>query len=238
MILPDYKKSIFFPPAETVWWVGRYTRSISLAMLQEAYWNGYFPWPEDSESEEIPWVHPPERGFVLIKDFHIPHTVKRILRKGTFELRIDTAFETVMDLCSVRPDDSDTWITPEIKRAYAQFHAEGWAHSFETWNRETGELAGGLYGVSIGGVFAGESMFYRESGASKFALAALGMILEQCGVKMLDTQMVTNVTQSFGAEEYDREVYLKYLRMFRDVPLSPEQLRGAAAILKSQGKFF
>ena len=127
--------------------------------------------------------------------------------------------------CAERNDGEPTWITSAVIGAYQEFHRAGWAHSFEVWNRETGALAGGLYGVSIGGVFAGESMFYRESGASKIALAALGRTLEQCGVKLLDTQMVTSVTSLFGAEYFPAAEYLTYLNEFRGEPLSTEQLR-------------
>ena len=212
------------------------TDHITLSMLQEAYWHGYFPWPEDSASEKIPWVHPKFRGLLPLPCFHIPHTVKRLLKKGPFELRIDTAFEEVLHQCAHRNDGEETWITPEIHRAYLEFHEAGWAHSFEAWNRETGTLAGGLYGVSIGGIFAGESMFYRESGASKFALACLGQVLSECGAFLIDTQMVTPVTEQFGANYYYREEYLEILPELRGEPLSTEQLRVSADRLKELGK--
>ena len=205
-----------------------YSDEVTLPMLKEAYWHGIFPWPDSDEKLKIPWVLPSVRGMVLLCDFHIPHTVVRQMKKHPYELRIDTAFAEVIRNCADRNDGEETWITSKIIRAYQEFHEAGWAHSFEMWNRETGKLAGGLYGVSVGGVFAGESMFYRESGASKLALAALGLTLRQCGVMLLDTQMITPTTELFGAEYYDLESYLYVLERFRGDPLSAAQFRAAA----------
>ena len=224
-----------FPSIQELDKKGFFTDNITVSMLQEAYWHGYFPWPEDSQSTNIPWVHPKYRGLLPLSMFHIPHTVKRLMKKGTFELRIDTAFEEVLDFCSKRIDGEDTWITPEIHRSYTEFHKAGWAHSFEAWNKETGNLAGGLYGISIGRIFAGESMFYRESGASKFALACLGGVLTECGAVLIDTQMVTPVTEQFGANYFYREDYLEALESFRSTPLTTEQLRSSAENLKARG---
>ena len=228
-------KSSFFPDAEkrNVVRKSLYTDHITTALLKEAYWNGYFPWPSDDPSEEIPWVSPNGRGIIPLQEFHIPHTVKRLIKKNTFELRIDTAFDDVIRACAVRKNEG-TWITPEIIRAYSEFHREGWAHSFEAWNRETNTLAGGLYGISIGRVFAGESMFFRESGASKFALAMLGMTLRQLGVVLLDTQMVTPTTELFGAEYYDGASYLEFLPSLRGAPFTTAQLRAAFESISSQ----
>lgn len=224
----SYREEFFFPFPQRIsnggiW----YSDVITLSMLQEAYWHGIFPWPDEDESAAIPWCFPKYRGLVPIADFHIPHTVVRLMKKNLYEVRIDTAFDQVIRNCARRNDGEPTWITSAIIQAYLEFHQAGWAHSFEVWNRETGALAGGLYGVSIGGVFAGESMFYRESGASKIALAALGQTLCRCGVKLIDTQMVTNVTSLFGAEYYPAEEYLICLKRFRSEPLTTECLRAA-----------
>ncbi len=227
----SYTNSIFFPPVKA----GNrcfYTDTISVPMLKEAYWHGLFPWPDGSGDGNIPWVCPQIRGLILLDDFHIPKTVTRLLKKGTFELRIDTAFEEVITHCAIRNDGSDTWITEKLKKAYCKFHEAGWAHSFEAWNRETGTLAGGLYGVSVGEVFAGESMFFRETGASKFALAHLGKVLQKCGVKLLDTQMVTPVTELFGAAYYHAGDYIRCLEHFRNAPLDTNTLRQAFAALE------
>ena len=226
---PALKNQGFFPfPPDLSRGMIWYSEEITLPMLQEAYWNGIFPWPDGGENDLIPWVFPRERGLIPISEFHIPHTVLRLMKKNLYEIRIDTAFEPVIRSCASRSDGEPTWITPAIIRAYREFHQAGWAHSVEVWNRETGALAGGLYGVSIGGIFAGESMFYRESGASKIALAALGRILHQCGVKLIDTQMVTSVTSLFGAEYYPAAHYLQYLELFRGEPLTAANLRAGS----------
>ena len=231
--IPVYQKEYYFPaPAKLGRMYGVLTEEITLPMLEEAYWHGYFPWPDNS-SDAIPWAHPHERGMIFLpEDFHIPHTVKRLIKKGIFELRIDTVFEQVIRHCALRNNGEDTWITDTIIENYIRFHQAGWAHSFETWNKETGELAGGLYGISIGGVFAGESMFFRESGASKFALAHLGMILQHCGGRLMDTQMVTPTTELFGAKLYSRQHYLESLERLRSRPLTTEEFQTAAAMLQ------
>jgi leucyl/phenylalanyl-tRNA--protein transferase len=223
-------KSSFFPDAEKRNVVRRnlYTDHITTDLLKEAYWNGYFPWPSGDPGEQIPWVSPNGRGIIPLERFHVPHTVKRLIKKNTFELRIDTAFEDVIHACATVPRaEGDTWIIPEIISAYTEFHHAGWAHSFEAWNRENNTLAGGLYGISIGRVFAGESMFFRESGASKFALAMLGETLKKLGVVLLDTQMVTPTTELFGADYYSGESYIEILPKLRDTPFTTQQLRNA-----------
>ena len=228
--------SSFFPDAANAdSCPGRlYTDHITLDLLKAAYWNGYFPWPDPS-AEKIPWCAPRGRGMIPLELFHIPHTVKRLIHKNVFELRIDTVFEDVIRACATVPrEEGDTWITPEIIRVYTEFHHAGWAHSFETWNRDTNTLAGGLYGVSIGKIFAGESMFYRESGASKFALAMLGQVLKKLGVVLLDTQMVTPTTELFGAEYYDGRSYLEILPSLRGDPLTTQDLRNALKDLQVQ----
>ena len=221
---------IFFPVPEELDEEMEYVLSeeITLPLLADAYFHGYFPWPDPHEKRFIPWANPRQRGMVLPEDFHIPKTVHRLLKQNRFELRIDTAAEEVLRNCSVRPDGEESWITEEIISTYLEFHKQGFVHTFEAWNKETGLLAGGLYGVSIGGLFAGESMFYRESGSSKLALAWLGKVLFHCGVKVLDTQMVTPTTELFGASYVPRKTYLSLLQKYRSTPLTTEQLRTAA----------
>ena len=230
----DYKESIFFQLPDNgqdteVW----YSEIITLPMLKEAYWHGIFPWPFDEE-HLIPWVQPEERGMVYLSDFHIPHMVRRQLKKKICEVRIDTDFESVIRNCSQRNNGEPTWITEAVINAYIEFHQAGWAHSVEVRDPETGQLSGGLYGVSLGGVFAGESMFYRESGASKIALAALGLTLKQCGVQLLDTQMVTPTTALFGARNCRGEDYLTGLKKYRGEPLSTQYLRDALEQVKTR----
>ena len=229
----DYKESIFFQLPDNgqdneVW----YSEIITLPMLKEAYWHGIFPWPFDEE-HLIPWVQPEERGMVFLSDFHIPHMVRRQLKKKICDVRIDTDFESVIRNCAQRNNGESTWITEAVINAYIEFHQAGWAHSVEVWNLETGQLAGGLYGVSLGGVFAGESMFYRESGASKIALAALGLTLKGCGVQLLDTQMVTPTTALFGARNCQGTDYLADLKKYRGEPLSTPYLRAVLEQVKA-----
>lgn len=197
---------------------------ISVPLLMNAYWHGIFPWPWDESC--FPWAAPPVRGVIPLDEFHIPKSFLREMKKLPFELRIDTAFREVVQCCAQqeRPGQDGTWITSLMLEAYCDFHAAGWAHSFEVWNRESGRLAGGLYGVSLGGIFCGESMFYHESGASKFALVKLAQTLKKCGASMIDTQQVTNATAPFGAREIPRAQYMKLLRKLRSLPLNTETL--------------
>jgi len=211
MAAPD--ESIFPDPetsADEEGVVG-FSYDLNAAMLQDAYSHGIFPWPFDDEV--IPWVSPPMRGVIPLEEFHIPKSFRRELRKSQFELRIDTAFAEVIRGCATqeRPDGG-TWITPKIIRAYCELHEAGWAHSFETWNIVTGQLVGGLYGVSVGKIFSGESMFHRETGASKFALVGAAEELRRRGVTILDTEMVTSTTALFGAREVPRAQFLQWLR--------------------------
>lgn len=203
------------------------SRDLNTDMLKQAYWNGYFPWP--CEEETVLWSCPDPRGILPLTSLHIPHTLKRDSKKfdRLFELRVDTAFDEVIDACAAaeRPGQDGTWITQKILRTYKEFHRLGYAHSFETFDRMTGKLAGGLYGISIGKIFCGESMFHRISGASKFAFLGLINALKKNGVALIDTQMVTPLTQSFGAYEVPAAEYIKMLRELRGTPLSTEQLK-------------
>ena len=198
-------------------------------MLRNAYWNGFFPWP--CEEENVLWSFPDPRGILPVADLHIPHGVKRELKKyhRTFELRIDTVFDDVIRACAAaeRPGQDGTWITRKLVAAYGQFHREGFVHSFEAW--QEGRLCGGLYGVSLGRIFCGESMFFHVSGASKFAFLGMMDVLQRCGVELIDTQMVTPMTESFGAVEIPAEDYLTRLAALRGEPLTTEALRSAQA---------
>jgi leucyl/phenylalanyl-tRNA--protein transferase len=178
---------------------------ISAALLLEAYGSGIFPMA--SEGGEIAWFSPDPRGILPLDAFHVPHGLKRALRKGVFEIRIDQAFEAVMRACAER---SETWISEEIIASYLNLHHLGYAHSVEAWRQ--GQLAGGLYGVALSGAFFGESMFYRETDASKVALAALVERLRERQYRLLDTQYVTPHLETFGAVEISRAQYLRLLR--------------------------
>ena len=170
-------------------------------LLLAAYAQGVFPMGVDGE---IRWFSPDPRAIIPLDAFHVPGTLRQRWRKGVFEIRVNTVFDEVMRACADRADG--TWITEEIFRSYNQLHVIGHAHSLETW--KDGKLAGGLYGVSIGGAFFGESMFHRVTDASKIALVALVDRLRERQFTLLDTQFRTEHLDRFGAIEISREEYL------------------------------
>jgi leucyl/phenylalanyl-tRNA---protein transferase len=179
---------------------------LSPAVLVRAYKEGIFPMA--MPDGEIAWFSPDPRGVIPLDTFHVPSRLKRVLRHGHFEIAIDRGFETVMRACGKnRPDG--TWISEEIIESYLALHRLGLAHSIEAWH--AGQLVGGLYGVHIGGAFFGESMFHRETDASKVALVALVDLLTRRGFLLLDIQWVTEHLQQFGATEIPRDAYLRLL---------------------------
>ena len=178
---------------------------IPASLLLEAYCTGVFPMA--MEDGEIGWFSPDPRGIIPLSAFHIPHGLKRVLKKNVFEIRLNTAFEAVMRACANR---TETWISEQIIRSYVNLHQLGFAHSVEAWQGD--ELAGGLYGVSIHGAFFGESMFYRVPDASKVALVELVNRLNAQGFRLLDTQYVNEHLKQFGATEISRRAYLRLLK--------------------------
>src|ERR1700704_4551158 len=158
----------------------RKTRIIPASLLLEGYCTGIFPMA--MESGEIGWFSPDPRGIIPIDGFHVPHGLLRTVKKKRYEVRINSAFESVMRACA---DRSETWISEEIIASYINLHRLGFAHSVETWFNE--ELVGGLYGVSIAGAFFGESMFHTMTDASKVALFALVERLRDRGFRLLDS---------------------------------------------------
>lgn len=179
---------------------------IDPALLVRAYREGIFPMALDDG--EIGWFSPDPRGIIPLDTFHVPARLVRVIRSGRFDLRFDSAFETVMRACAERPDEG-TWINDDIVESYLALFRLGLAHSVETWRE--GQLVGGLYGVHLGGAFFGESMFHRETDASKVALAALVDRLNRRGFSLLDTQWVTPHLEQFGAVEIPRVEYLARL---------------------------
>ena len=183
---------------------------IPTELLLAAYASGWFPMAD--EEGVISWYSPDPRGIMPIESFHVPSRLARVVRKGTLQVEIDTAFEEVMRACAEaerEPGDTGTWISEEIIESYCALHARGCAHSIEV--RQNGLLVGGLYGVALGGAFFGESMFHRATDASKVALVALVERLRSHGFLLLDTQWVTAHLQQFGAIEIPRPQYLKLL---------------------------
>ena len=165
------------------------------------------------EDGEIAWFSPDPRAIIPIETFHVPHGLKRTLKKGLFEIRVNTAFETVMGACARR---KETWINAEILESYVQMHRLGYAHSVEAWC--DGKLAGGLYGMALGGAFFGESMFHEVTDASKVALHALVMRLREREFSLLDTQWLTGHLATFGAIEVPRADYQVRLAACVDSP--------------------
>jgi leucyl/phenylalanyl-tRNA--protein transferase len=177
---------------------------IAPEVLLQGYRLGVFPMAMDDGS--IEWFSPDPRGIIPLDHFHIPHGVQRTLRKGEFEVRVDTAFARVICHCA---DRAETWINSEIIRSYTRLHELGFAHSVEAWSE--GKLSGGLYGVSLGGAFFGESMFHEKTDASKIALCALVERLRTRRFVLLDTQWLTRHLQQFGAIKISRRHYMDLL---------------------------
>lgn len=178
--------------------------------LLAAYSSGQFPMAETRTDEDVYWIDPPLRGILPLDAFHIPKRLARTLRAGRFSITVDKTFTAVMRACAeTAPGRANTWINPLIERSYANLHTKGYAHSVEVWRN--GELAGGLYGVSIGGAFFGESMFSRQTDASKVALVHLVQRLKTGSYKLLDTQFITEHLKQFGAVEISRERYKRLL---------------------------
>ncbi len=179
------------------------------ATLLAAYRQGVFPWP--AADIDLLWWSPDPRAVLPPDGVHVSRSLARRLRRGAFRVTIDAAFDDVVAGCADRPAADETWITPAIRDAYARLHRLGWAHSVEVW--VGGALAGGLYGVSIGALFAAESMFHRVTDASKVALVALAQHARAVGVQLVDVQMPTPHLQSMGAVTISRDEYLAALAL-------------------------
>jgi len=179
-------------------------------LLLRAYAIGVFPMAESRDSAEVRWIDPHYRGILPFESFHVPRRLKRTLRQGSFQVTCDTAFERIVALCAApRPGARDTWINPLIERLYAGLFEMGRAHSVEVW--QDGDLAGGLYGVSLGAAFFGESMVSLRRDASKVALAHLVLRLRKGGYRLLDTQFETPHLSQFGVIEVGRNEYRRLL---------------------------
>lgn len=202
----------FFPPAEQADPSGLLAigGDLSVERLLEAYRNGIFPWYD--VGEPILWWSPDPRLILEPSELHVSRSLRRVLRKEIFEVRFDTAFRAVMEACAAipRPNDDGTWIQPELINAYAKLHELGYAHSVECWQAD--ELAGGVYGVSVGACFSGESMFSRRPNASKVALAALCERMKLAAGEFLDCQVPSEHLIRLGAKPISRKAFLVRLR--------------------------
>lgn len=202
---------LIFPPpmyaeAEGVLAVGG---DLSRERLLLAYRQGIFPWY--SEGEPLLWWSPDPRMVLFPEDFHCSRRLRRKIRQGQFEIRVDTAFAAVMKACATVPrhDQDGTWITEAMQRAYVDLHEAGFGHSIEVW--QDGALVGGIYGLSLGGTFFGESMFSKVADASKIAMATLVDHCKAWGFLMIDCQVANPHLESLGAIDIPREDYLALL---------------------------
>ena len=187
------------------------TQRLETALLIRAYSAGLFPMADTREAEDVFWVEPRRRGVLPIDGFHLPRSLAKVLKQERFLHSRDLAFGAVIRACAAEaPGREQSWINPTILDAYSRLHAEGHAHSIETWDPD-GRLVGGLYGVRIGAAFFGESMFSRTTDASKAALAHLVARLRTGGFRLLDTQFLTAHLARFGGHEVRRGAYMAML---------------------------
>jgi leucyl/phenylalanyl-tRNA--protein transferase len=184
------------------------------ATLVEAYRHGVFPWPHDDMP--LPWFSPDPRALIDVHAIHVSRSLARRMRGCGWTTTVDTAFQEVMHGCAT-DRDTGTWITNSMREAFVRLHALGWAHSVEVWDGD--QLVGGLYGVQLGGVFTGESMFHQATDASKVALVELCERMAVAGGAWLDAQIETEHLRSMGAQLLSRRAYLKLLAKHRDAPV-------------------
>ena len=180
-------------------------RDLQPDRLLSAYASGIFPMAMDDD--ELGWFAPDPRAIIPLDAFRVTRSLRQVYRKPVFDITVDKSFEAVIAACAQR--DEETWISAEIIDAYTELHRLGFAHSVESWC--AGELAGGLYGVALRGVFCGESMFHRKTDASKVAMVYLVERLRDRGYQLLDVQFITDHLERFGAVEIARSEYEKRL---------------------------
>lgn len=183
---------------------------ITPEILLRAYAAGMFPMAESADDPDVFWVQPKVRGIIPLETFHVPRSLAKKVRRKIFDIRINTAFARVIEACAQATEDRPTtWINPLILTLYQELHRMGYTHSVEAWQGD--ELVGGLYGVSLGSAFFGESMFSRQTDASKVCLVHLVSRLRSRGFTLLDTQFTTDHLKNFGAIDVPRKEYEKLL---------------------------
>lgn len=184
--------------------------SLTVERLVDAYSSGIFPWPVSNGPRGLFWWSPDPRGILDLERLHVPRRLQRTIHSGRFTVSTDRAFDAVIRGCAASGvRRGNTWITPGILRSYRRLHEAGVCHSVEVWRE--GALAGGLYGVSLGGMFAGESMFSLERDASKVALCRLAAALREAGCTLFDVQLASPHLEQFGATAVAREAFLRQL---------------------------
>jgi leucyl/phenylalanyl-tRNA--protein transferase len=206
---------------------------LTIEHLLSAYASGFFPMAESRDAEDLHWYYPEQRGIIPLDAFHIPHSLQKFMRHMQYRLTMDCAFETVIRACAdVRTAKrEDSWINDSIIALYTELFARGFAHSVECWDGE--KLVGGLYGVSLGGAFFGESMFSYATNASKVALVYLVERLKEVGYQLLDTQYINDHLVQFGVQEISRKDYLELLTKALNASPNPSTRLRTASDIKS-----
>jgi leucyl/phenylalanyl-tRNA--protein transferase len=223
MAIPELSDRLDFPPPESAPAFGLVALGgdLSVERLLAAYHRGIFPWYEGDEP--ILWWCPDPRLVLDPAQLKLSRSLRASIRKGVYTIRCDTAFSAVIHGCSIssRRSEEGTWISPEIEAAYTRLHELGYAHSVESWRHDV--LAGGLYGVCLGRCFFGESMFSKQTDASKVALAALCQLLLARGIHLIDCQVSSEHLMRLGAIEIPRADFLKRLKDALAFPTSLEK---------------
>ena len=204
---------------------------LSVTRLLAAYREGIFPWYQDDQP--IMWWSPNPRAVLFPGELHVSRSLRRTLRKNIFSVSIDCDFAGVISGCANSRSDSGTWITPEMASAYQRLFDQGHAHAAETWS--DGELIGGLYGVNIGRVFFGESMFSRTANASKVALVKMVSTCRELGIELIDCQVASTHLASLGSRQISRTAYRDLLRRYTAFPSPPgwaDPVRETADLLR------
>lgn len=224
--LPELDHHVWFPPVDHALrdpnGLLAFGGDLRPERILAAYRRGIFPWYQ--EDEPILWWSPDPRGVLFVDEVHISRSMRKVLARAEFEVRMDSDFAAVMRGCAASTDKRrGTWITPAMHRAYCDLHRLGHAHSIEVWRQN--ELVGGLYGLAIGAVFCGESMFSRCENASKIALIRLCQQLRRWGFAVVDCQLISEHLRTMGARAISRAQYLRLLDLHADTALSANQAR-------------
>lgn len=208
--ITDQYRITFPDPEDSEDGIVCYGGNLSPGVLLSALEQGIFPWYKTPEP--IIWWSPDPRFVILRECFHIPKRLKRYIKKSSLNITMDKAFKQVINNCAgiTRKNQDGTWITPEMKEAYCELHRLGYAHSVEAWNKDV--LAGGLYGVLLGNIFIGESMFSLESNASHFAFVRFAEFFFKSGGRLIDSQVYTENICAFGGKNISRQAYLRLLK--------------------------
>ena len=195
------------------------TEDIPLRMLYSAYIQGVFPWFNEDEGDPVLWQSPKKRFVISIRQLHVSKSIEKFLKHNSYTYTIDQAFEDVIKNCAKqkRPDQDGTWIGPKMIDAYIKFHKAGYAHSIEVW--KDGKLAGGFYGILLGSLFCGESMFTIEPNSSKSAFVLFARAFQKAGGKLIDCQSYTENMERYGARNITRKQYLAKLEKYSKVAL-------------------